>query len=74
MSSTSPDGLPDKRNDAPTTYAPRKELGMAKLLWHTIMSLDGFIAGPNDDMSWASGWTPDRVRLSRRSSRPPERF
>lgn len=26
---------------------------MAKLIWHTMMSLDGFIAGPNDDMSWA---------------------
>jgi dihydrofolate reductase len=28
---------------------------MGKLLWHTLMSLDGFIAGPNDDMSWAFG-------------------
>ena len=28
---------------------------VGKLLWHTIMSLDGFIAGPNDDMSWAFG-------------------
>jgi dihydrofolate reductase len=28
---------------------------MAKLLWHTMMSLDGFIAGPNDDMRWAFG-------------------
>ena len=28
---------------------------MAKLLWPTMMSLDGFIAGPNDDMSWAFG-------------------
>ena len=28
---------------------------MGKLLWHTMMSLDGFIAGPNDDMSWAFG-------------------
>jgi dihydrofolate reductase len=28
---------------------------MAKLLWHTMMSLDGFIAGPNDDMEWMSG-------------------
>jgi dihydrofolate reductase len=28
---------------------------VAKLLWHTMMSLDGFIAGPNDDMSWAFG-------------------
>jgi dihydrofolate reductase len=28
---------------------------MGKLLWHTIMSLDGLIAGPNDDMSWAFG-------------------
>jgi dihydrofolate reductase len=26
---------------------------MAKLLWHTMMSLDGFIAGPDDEMSWA---------------------
>jgi dihydrofolate reductase len=25
---------------------------VGKLLWHTMMSLDGFIAGPNDDMSW----------------------
>ncbi|NHJ22766.1 MAG: hypothetical protein EAX91_17615 [Candidatus Lokiarchaeota archaeon] len=22
------------------------------VLWHTSMSLDGFIAGPNDDMEW----------------------
>ena len=28
---------------------------MGKLLWHTMMSLDGFIAGPNDDMDWAFG-------------------
>ena len=28
---------------------------MGKLLWHTMMSLDGLIAGPNDDMSWAFG-------------------
>lgn len=23
--------------------------------WHTLMSLDGFIAGPNDEMGWAIG-------------------
>jgi dihydrofolate reductase len=23
------------------------------VLWHTLMSLDGFIAGPDDDMRWA---------------------
>ena len=40
---------------------------MGKLLWHTMMSLNGFIAGPNDDMSWAfgldagSGETVDQV-------------
>ncbi len=28
---------------------------MSKLLWHTMMSLDGFIAGPNDDMQWVFG-------------------
>jgi len=28
---------------------------VGKLLWHTVMSLDGFVAGPNDDMSWVFG-------------------
>ena len=28
---------------------------MSKVLWHTMMSLDAFIAGPNDDMQWAFG-------------------
>lgn len=28
---------------------------MGTLLWHTMMSLDGFIAGPNDDMSGLFG-------------------
>ena len=26
---------------------------MGKVLWHALMSLDGFIAGPGDDMRWA---------------------
>jgi dihydrofolate reductase len=25
---------------------------MGKVLWHTMMSLDGFVAGPNDEMGW----------------------
>ncbi|HSI80507.1 MAG TPA: dihydrofolate reductase family protein [Solirubrobacterales bacterium] len=25
---------------------------MGKVLWHMVVSLDGFIAGPNDDMGW----------------------
>jgi dihydrofolate reductase len=28
---------------------------MAKVLYHITMSLDGFIAAPNDDMSWMAG-------------------
>lgn len=28
---------------------------MGLVLWHTMMSLDGFIAEPNDDMQWAFG-------------------
>ena len=28
---------------------------MGKLLWHTVMSLDGFIAGRDDDMDWVFG-------------------
>ena len=26
---------------------------MSKVIWHTTMSLDGFIAGPGDSMDWA---------------------
>ena len=28
---------------------------MDKVLWNTMMSLDGFIAGPDDDMQWVFG-------------------
>jgi dihydrofolate reductase len=28
---------------------------MSKVLWHTMMSLDGFIAGPEDGMDWVFG-------------------
>ena len=28
---------------------------MDKVLWNTMMSLDGFIAGPNDNMQWVFG-------------------
>jgi dihydrofolate reductase len=28
---------------------------MGKVLWHMMMSLDGFVAGPNDDMQWVFG-------------------
>jgi dihydrofolate reductase len=28
---------------------------VAKTIWHTMMSLDGFIAGPSDSMDWAFG-------------------
>ena len=40
---------------------------MANVRWHTMMSLDGFIAGPGDDMQWvfdvdgAEGETADEV-------------
>ena len=46
---------------------------MGKVLWHTMMSLDGFIAGPNDDMQWAfgveggAGQTIDEVLRSTRA-------
>ena len=29
---------------------------MGKVRWHTTMSLDGFTAGPNDDMQWVFGF------------------
>ena len=28
---------------------------MSSVVWHTTMSLDGFIAGPDDSMEWAFG-------------------
>ena len=28
---------------------------MGQVLWHTMLSLDGFIAGPDDDMGWVFG-------------------
>jgi dihydrofolate reductase len=32
---------------------------MGKVFVHTLMSLDGFIAGPDDDMSWVLGHVED---------------
>ncbi|MEY9848721.1 dihydrofolate reductase family protein [Streptacidiphilus sp. MAP5-3] len=29
---------------------------MTKVLWHITMSLDGFIAAPNDDMAWIADY------------------
>jgi dihydrofolate reductase len=29
---------------------------MAQVLWHVTMSLDGFIAGPRDDMAWLADY------------------
>jgi dihydrofolate reductase len=29
---------------------------MARVIWHTTMSLDGFIAGPGDSMDWMLGF------------------
>jgi dihydrofolate reductase len=29
---------------------------MGKMLWHVTMSLDGFIAGPSDEMAWISDY------------------
>jgi dihydrofolate reductase len=28
-----------------------------KVLWHFLMSLDGFVAGPNHEMDWMNGFT-----------------
>src|SRR5436190_9207720 len=28
---------------------------VGRVLWHTMLSLDGFIAGPDDDMQWVFG-------------------
>jgi dihydrofolate reductase len=28
---------------------------MGKVIWHTTMSLDGYVAGPNDEIAWVLG-------------------
>ncbi|WP_433359490.1 dihydrofolate reductase family protein [Actinoplanes sp. CA-142083] len=38
-----------------TDTAPQTAAG--KVLWHFTMSLDGFVAGPDHDMSWMTGFT-----------------
>ncbi|MER7283105.1 dihydrofolate reductase family protein [Dactylosporangium sp. NPDC000244] len=32
-----------------------RQTAAGKVLWHFTMSLDGFVAGPDHDMSWMSG-------------------
>ena len=34
-------------------------MGMSKVIWHTTMSLDGFIAGPDHAMEWAFEYSGD---------------
>lgn len=33
------------------------ETASGKVLWHFTMSLDGFVAGPDHDMSWLTGFS-----------------
>jgi len=28
-----------------------------KVLWHFLMSLDGYVAGPNHEMDWMTGFS-----------------
>jgi dihydrofolate reductase len=35
---------------------------VSSVVWHVTMSLDGFIAGPDDSMEWAFGYSgPNRL-------------
>ena len=34
---------------------------MAKVIIHTTMTLDGFIARPNDEIDWAFKYAPDEM-------------
>jgi dihydrofolate reductase len=38
---------------------------MSNLIWHVTMSLDGFIAGPDDSMDWVVAQWSDRGRRTR---------
>ncbi|CAL9659103.1 hypothetical protein SUDANB176_06918 [Streptomyces sp. enrichment culture] len=50
---------PQGRDTGPTppvTDTERRTAG-GKVLWHFTMSLDGFVAGPNHEMDWMTGFT-----------------
>jgi dihydrofolate reductase len=37
---------------------------MARVLWHVTMSLDGFIAGPEDSMDWMLGYQDENAEVN----------
>jgi dihydrofolate reductase len=37
---------------------------VSKVVWHVTMSLDGFIAGPDDSMEWAFEYPEGPIRLA----------
>ena len=37
---------------------------MGEVIWHVTMSLDGFIAGPDDSMEWVFGRSEGPIRLA----------
>lgn len=40
-----------------TTPHPEPQTAAGRVLWHFTMSLDGFVAGPDHDMDWMSGFS-----------------
>lgn len=36
---------------------PQPQTADGKVLWHFTISVDGFVAGPNHDMSWMTGFS-----------------
>ncbi len=61
MSSDDSRAQPTSEEVQPSSVREVPRVG--KVLWHTLMSLDGFIAGPGDDMGWAFevGAEPDET-------------
>jgi dihydrofolate reductase len=49
--------MPDENltGDAMTDTTPQTAEG--KVLWHFLMSLDGYVAGPNHEMDWMAGFS-----------------
>ena len=66
-------GIPHTRPTTAVTQAHnvytvnmKKEADVNKVLWHITMSLDGFIAGPGDDMSWIRGHASAMPEMAQR--------
>lgn len=48
----------DQRLDVRSDHwCTKRQTATGKVLWHFTMSIDGFVAGPDDEMDWMTGFS-----------------